>query len=156
MTGNNLIIRHCTISEMEAAPNIMALLDEYAAESSIAGLPHPSVKVETYKHLESTGAIYPIGAFIGGKLIGFVTVLSPVLPHYNVCVAVAESFFVSKEHRGSGAGLKLLHSAQERTKEVGACGLLVSAPMGGDLAEVLPRVGYTETNRVFFRSFSNE
>ena len=156
MTGNNLIVRHCTISEMEAAPNIMELLEEYAAESSISGLPHPSAKVDMYKHLEIMGEIYPIGAFLGDMLIGFITVLAPVLPHYSARVAVAESFFVSKEYRSSGAGLKLLHAAQNRTKEANACGLLVSAPLGGDLAEVLPHVGYTETNRVFFRSFGNE
>lgn len=151
-----VFIRKCTISEMESASNIAELLDEYAGESAITGLPHPSVRVETYKYLETVNAIYAIGAFIDELLIGFLVVLSPILPHYSVKVAVGESFFVSKSYRKTGAGLKLLNAAEHYAKDIGACGLLVSAPIGGNLAEVLPHVGYTETNRVFFRNFNND
>lgn len=152
----SLIIRKCTISELESASNILELLEEYSAESSIKGLPHPSAKVEAYKYMESNGTLYAIGAFLNDILIGYITVLSPVLPHYSAIVAVAESFFVAKEHRKTGAGLKLLHEAEKYAKEVGSPGLLVSAPFGGNLAEVLPHIGYEETNRVFFRNLSDE
>lgn len=141
---------------MESSPNIAEMLEEYAAESSIEGMPSPTAKVEMYKHLESTGDIHIIGAFLGEMLIGLITVLSPVLPHYSVRVAVAESFFVSKIHRYTGAGLKLLKEAEEYSKNIGSRGLLVSAPFGGDLAEVLPHVGYAETNRVFFRGLGDD
>lgn len=152
----SLIIKKSSFAEMEAAPNVKQLLDEYAQESAINGLPHPAAKVDMYKHMESVGAIHVIAAFQDELLIGFVTVLSPVLPHYGIKIAVAESFFVFKAHRKSGAGLKLLHAAEAHSKEVEAYGLLVSAPTGGNLAEVLPHVGYEETNRVFFRNFNNE
>ena len=151
-----MIIRQCTISELEAAPNIHDLLAEYAEESSIAGLPTPAAQVETYRAIESSGALHIIAAFEGDLLIGYITVLSTVLPHYNEVVSVTESYFVSKEHRSSGAGLKLLRSAERFAREIGSLGLLVSAPTGGALSDVLPRVGYKETNRVFFRSLMNE
>lgn len=151
----SLIIRKCTIADLENASNISEILEEYAAESAIKGLPHPFAKVDTYKYLETTGAIYPIGAFFDDLLIGYIIVLSPILPHYSVRIAVGESFFVSKAHRKTGAGLKLLHAAEDYAKEATAVGILISAPFGGNLADVLPHVGYTETNRVFFRSLDN-
>lgn len=152
----SIVIRKCTIAELESAPNISEILAEYSVESSIKGLPHPSAKVEMYKHLESIGTLITYGAFLDKELIGYITVLSPVMPHYSIIIAVTESFFVAKAHRKTGAGLKLLHEAEGYAKEVGSPGLLVSAPFGGNLAEVLPHIGYSETNRVFFKGFSNE
>jgi GNAT superfamily N-acetyltransferase len=73
------------------------------------------------------------------------------MPHYSVRIAVGESFFVSAEHRKTGAGLKLLKAAEDYAKEINSSGLLISAPLGGNLAEILPHVGYVETNRVFFK-----
>jgi len=151
-----LEIRNCSISELEKSPNISELLEEYVAESSIHGLPHPSAKVDIYKTLESVGAIRVIAAFYSDILIGYVIVLCSVLPHYSEIVATTESFFVAKKYRKTGAGLRLLREAEEYAKKNKSAGLLVSAPLGGVLAEVLPNFGYRETNRVFFRSFSHE
>lgn len=151
-----LEIRDSNISELENAPNIHDLLLEYAAESAIKGLPHPSAKVSLYKTLEQNNSLHTIGAFLDGILIGYINILYPILPHYGAIIAVAESYFVAKEQRKTGAGLKLLRAAQEFAKTKNSPGILVSAPIGGDLAEVLPRVGYTETNRVFFMGFGDE
>lgn len=151
-------IRRCTIAEIEAMPNIHKLLDEYAAESSpsIKGVPSPAAKVDMYKAMENNGTLCVIGAFHEDALIGFIIILKPLLPHYSIVIAVAESFFVAKAHRKTGAGLKLLQTAEDYAKGIGSPGLLVSAPFGGVLAEVLPHVGYVETNRVFFKGFGNE
>lgn len=153
-----LVIRDCTIAELEAAPNIRAILDEYAAEASpsIKGLPRPLAKADTYKHLESVGTIHTIAAYLGDTLIGYIITVAPIMPHYSVRIAVSESFFVLKDYRKTGAGLRLLRAAESWAKNAGALGVLVSAPLGGDLAEVLPRIGYTETNRTFFRSLGDE
>ena len=68
-------------------------------------------------------------------------------------VATTERFFV-KAHRKTGAGLRLLRAAEEKARALGSPGLLVTAPFEGDLFQVLPRVGYQETNRVFFKSLA--
>jgi len=112
--------------------------------------------VDTYKYLESTKAIHVMGAFFNDIFIGYMITFAPILPHYSVRVAVCESLFVCKEYRKTGAGLKLLRDAEDYAKGAGGCGILISAPFGGNLAEVLPHVGYAETNRVFFRSFNDE
>jgi GNAT superfamily N-acetyltransferase len=151
-----LVIRNCTIQEISESSNIDELLNEYAAESAIKDLPHPNAKVKSYQSLEKAGAIHAFGAFLDNTLVGFITVLSPVLPHYDLRIAVAESFFVAKAYRKTGAGLRLLRAAEVHSADIGASGLLVSAPTGGNLAEVLPHVGYSDTNRVFFKKVENE
>lgn len=152
----SVIIRKTTILEMESLANIHELLDEYSAESAIDGLPTPKAKVDNYKTLEASGSLYILGAFLNDLMVGYITILFPILPHYSALVAVAESFFVAKAYRKTGAGLKLLKEAELHAKSAGSPGLLVSAPFGGNLAEVLPHVGYGETNRVFFKGFTHE
>lgn len=146
-----LVLKVCSIMDLQAEPNFKDLLEEYAAESAIEGLPHPAAKIEMYKALGDSNALRIWGAFFGEELIGFINVLAPVIPHYSIRIAVSESFFVASSRRETGAGLKLLHLAEAYTAEIGSPGLLISAPVGSILAEVLPRVGYIETNRVFFR-----
>ena len=95
------------------------------------------------------------GAFVGSCFAGYAILLVTVLPHYSAPVATLESFFVSAMYRHTGAGLKLLRAAEAAARDKGAVGLLVSAPIGGQLAEVMARMrSYRETNRVFFRSLT--
>lgn len=146
-----MIVQKSTVAEVEAAPTFVALLAEYAAESAIAGMPPPAAKMVTYRQLEAAGLLQVFSAVSEGELIGFISFLAAPLPHYGISVAVSESFFVAKAHRGTGAGVKLLHAAEAKAREIGSPGLLVSAPFEGDLFHVLPRLGYTEASRIFFR-----
>lgn len=151
-----LTIDQCTIADLEDAPNIWALLDEYAAESSIKGLPSPNAKATVYKALESTGALTVFRAVEDGELIGFLLMLAPVIPHYGRVIATTESLFVTASRRKSGAGLRLIAAMREKARELGSPGILISAPLGGQLAEVLSRMDFVETNRVFFQGISYE
>jgi GNAT superfamily N-acetyltransferase len=144
-------IQDSTIAALEAADNLPALLAEYADEAAIDGLPAPASRIETYRHLEQVGALHTISAVRDGRLVGFITLVAPVMPHYSVPLAVSESFFVARADRCGGAGLKLLRAAEDKARALGSPGLLVSAPYRGDLFRVLPRVGYRETNRAFFK-----
>ncbi len=149
-------IRPIGVAEAFVTPGFNALCREYAAESALAGLPDPQEKLSAYQALEAGGssAFCAYGAFLGERLIGFVALLTPILPHYGVAVAVAESLFVGGEYRKSGAGMLLIRRAEKRAKEMRSPGLLFSAPSGGRLALLLPRIGYRETNRVFLKGFS--
>lgn len=150
-----LEIRNTTVAELEAAPNFGALLDEYAGESAIDGLPHPKAKLELYRLMETSGVLKVIGAYDNDALVGFITVLTCILPHYSDYVSTTESFFVSKADRhGTGAGISLLRAAESHAKEISSKGLLVCAPSGSTLAAVLEKTDYRETNRVFFKGFT--
>ena len=132
-------------------PQFPALIAEYARESAVEGLPPPDAKMATYLAMDGTGMLHPLGVWRDGWLVGFLSVLTPILPHYGALVAVAESFFVSAPHRKGGAGLRLLKEAERIAEEAGSPGIFVSAPISGILIEILPRRGYTETSRVFFK-----
>ena len=146
-------VRQIRVAEAFANPAFPALCREYAAEAAIAGLPDPQEKLAAYQLLEATGseAFCVYGAFCGDALVGFLALLTPVLPHYGVAVTVAESLFVAGAYRKSGAGMLLVRQAEQRARELRSPGILFSAPSGGRLAALLPRIGYRETNRIFFK-----
>lgn len=146
-----LAIQQCSFPTLEAAPNFTALLEEYSAESALKGLPEPTLKMEQYRRLGNSKIFFPLGAYLCERLIGFAALLIPVIPHYGVSVAVTESIFVAKASRGTGAGLRIIREAERISREAGSPGLMITAGVGSSLAELLPRIGYEETNRVFFR-----
>lgn len=149
-----ITIRPCAVSEIEDAPNLAALLAEYGEESAIDGLGGQDAQIETYHQMEDIGALFPVGAFDGDALVGFLLMIVSILPHYGKRVASSESFFVTNSARKKGAGLKLLREAERMAQDLGALGLFISAPMGSRLYQVLEAKRYAETNRIFFKAFS--
>lgn len=143
-------IKTCTAADI-LAPESAWLIEEYAQESAIAGLPHPRGKFELYAPLETAGVMHSFGAFVDGRMAGFIVVLVSALPHYGAKVGVSESWFVADAYRKTGAGMALLREAKRHAKEAGAVGMLVSAPRGGKLEKVMLAMdGFTPTNTVFF------
>lgn len=145
-------ICQCGFEALANDPHFAALTAEYASESALGGMPKPAAHFDTYKRLEASGAMRVLCAFQGQTLVGFIILLVALNPHYSVLLATTESFFVAEAHRKTGAGLKLLRTAEEIAAELGAAGFLISAPTGGRLERLLPHTGFHETNRVFFRS----
>ena len=148
----NPVIRRCTVEECLSAPNLSELLDEYAKECSIAGIGQTNPQFDSYKALEAAGLLRLIGAFDDKRLLGFVSVMTTVLPHYGKQLSVTESLFCAQEARQYGIGSLLILAAESLADELGSVGLMVSAPVGGRLEKLLPHVGYSKTNSVFFKS----
>jgi GNAT superfamily N-acetyltransferase len=148
---HDITIRYSTVAELGDAPNRDELLDEYAREASIDGLPTQNPQRATYQQLEDLKALSVIGAFDGERYVGFALVLTTVSPHFGCMLSTTESLFVAKSYRHTGAGTKLLKAAERHAQASGSVGLLVSAPHGGRLAELLPMKGYAESNRVFYK-----
>ncbi|MDR1242720.1 MAG: GNAT family N-acetyltransferase, partial [Deltaproteobacteria bacterium] len=96
-----VVVRQVSVAEAFASRTFPALCREYAEESAIAGLPDPQEKLSAYQALEASGSsvFCAYGAFLGDMLIGFVALLTPVLPHYGITIAVAESLFVGSAYR---------------------------------------------------------
>lgn len=148
---NPVVIRQCKVADIQHASNIEALMQEYASESHVIELPAPNVQWGHYQAMEGMGTLGAIAAFKGDELIGFVGIISNKLPHHGATIAIVESFFVAKEHRKSGSGLRLLRAAEQYAIDVGSPCLLVNAPHGGSLEMVMPRMGYRHTGTVFCR-----
>ena len=151
-----IIVKKNTVSEIENDPDFCILVQEYAEECSIDGLPPPVAKMDMYRQLETTGLFHTFGAYLDDQLVGFITLLISLLPHYSTSVAISESYFVGYKYRKTGAGKFLLQRAEKCAREYEAAGILVSAPAFGTLSKFLPAVGYRETNQVFFRRLSHE
>jgi hypothetical protein len=49
--------------------------------------------------------------------------------------------------------LYLLREAEALARELGSPAFVVTAPFNGTLAQILPPLGYAETNRVFSKVF---
>ena len=145
-----MIAQPTTVDEIEAAPEFADLAAEYDA-SRIEGMPPANPDWEMYRRLESAGLLFAFSATVDGRLVGYISVLVSVLPRYSARVATVESYFVAKAHRKTGAGLKLLKLAEDKARELNAPPMLVSAPADGDLAQVLPRLGYRATSTIFFK-----
>lgn len=148
----SITYRQLTVDEFLSARNLNELIEAYADESAINGMPPFKMHNEAYRALEKSGATMAFGAFDeNDTIVGFIQIITHVLPHYSVQVSATESYFVLAEHRKQGAGIRLLRLAEEYARERGSYALLVSAPTGGRLDALLPNLGYAETNRVFFR-----
>lgn len=119
-------------------------------------MPKYKIHVPTYKALEGAGALKVFAALEGEVVIGFITVLTHIMAHYSAKLSYVESYYVLPEYRRRGAGLALLRMAERHAYEIGSNGLFVSAPYGSKLAQLLPKTGYAETNRTFFRKIGDE
>lgn len=146
-----VVVRPSRVAEIETAANWPALAAEYADETLIAGMPPPLARWPAYHALEAAGLLSVFAAWDDGTLAGFLSVLAADLPRYGRRVAMSESFFVARSYRKTGAGLKLLRAAEDKARAMDSPGLFVTAPFEGDLFKVLPRVGYGEAARVFFK-----
>ena len=146
-----IIVRKSSVAEITGNAMFPQVESEYREESAHAGLPDPLEKLSLYYVLENSGVFHPYGAFKDGELIGFMVLVASLIPHYGYSIACTESLFVRKEHRNTGAGLKLIRAAERHARALGCPALLITAPTHGILAKVLPKMKYSETNRIFMK-----
>lgn len=149
------VIRSATVDEVLTAPGFPELIAEYRAEASLnpdlQGDPDP----DYYRMVETSGKLATLGAFIGGRIVGFATVLVTTTP---ICrgrpVGVVEAVFMTAEYRARGAGLRLLRAVEDAARAKGAVGMYANGPVSGRLPKVLNRTGYAEVSRAFYKSFA--
>lgn len=147
-----LEVKRVPFALIEHAPELPALLAEYAAESANDEIGPVCPDLPTYRMMERAGGFYSFGAYWNGQLIGILFMVTPVLPHYTKRTAVAESFFVMSAHRKTGAGTQLRQAAENVASGVGCVGIIFSAPIDGVLEKVLPGVAYRPVATAFFKA----
>ena len=142
-------VRPESIAEIVASRESSELLEEYADECSIPLIGEISPQPQIYAALEQSGVLRCFGAFDRGKLVGFVTVLLTVLPHYGKKVATVESLFARR------GGSELIEAAELCAKYAGCTAILYSAPAGGRLEKLLSmKKSCKRTNAIFCRSIN--
>lgn len=143
-----------SVSDAFDSPLFAELCAEYHAESARNSdlLPEPPSR-EMYEALVAAGSMVGIGAYADDTLVGFCAVIfSPVLHYGGEIAATTESLFIGKAYRNGLAGVQLIREAERVAASCGAKGLYVSAPVGGTLEKILPRLDYQLSNVVFYRS----
>lgn len=145
-------IKKCAYRDIKANPELVA---EYAT-CALDGLPTPKVQWERYDLLEAAGVLDVFGAYCNGVMIGFVSTLSQVSMHYGQPITITESFYVLKDHRRGGAGVKLLRAVEQLARYKNSAGILITAPDGEALDTVLASTGYRPSHKVYFKGLGNE
>lgn len=144
-------VQPCTVAEIETSPEFVALALEHAREHQVEGMPPSVPDWPSYQRLEQAGLLYGWSATLEGSLIGYISLVVSVHPRCSAPLASTEGWFVVKEHRKTGAGLKLFKLADEKSLELTGRHPLVGAPMDSDLALALRHLGYREISRVLFK-----
>ena len=144
-------IARVKVSSVFDDPMFPELKNEYEEECRAAEMPSSKPDPEYYMALQEHGLLSCAAAYVGDRLIGFVTVLTTNYSHYGEKLSSTESLFLSKKARKCGAGLELLKEAETIAREAGSPTLLVSAPRGGVLEKLLPHWKYRNTNSVFMK-----
>ena len=145
-----IVIKPCTICDVAQS----GLLDLYADECQLEGLPRPSADLAMYEEMCGFKGLQVFGAWAENRLVGFMTVLTIKIPHYGKTLVTVESIFAHAAYRKLGAGAKLLRYAEQHGRDISAIGLLISAPAGGKLSSALKRnKNFRMTNEVFMRGF---
>lgn len=125
-----LSIRPYSIAELETAPNVDALLEEYAREGITEGLGPVVAQWWLYRKMEDAGLLHVIGAFLDDTLVGFITMVVMQRPHYEALIASYESYFVAESASKSGAGIALRNAARDLAASMGAIGMVFNAAVG--------------------------
>ena len=135
-------------------PKAGELFAAYSQECAIAEIGETNPQTQLYEAMETSGLMRTFGAYAGGVLVGFATVLVYVLPHYGQRVAAIESLFVAKDKR-SIVGWNLMQYIEAHARLAGCKAVLYSAPAGGRLEQLLSSLrNYRRTNTVFTRSLA--
>lgn len=137
-------IREVSLETLCGDENFHSLLEEYSEELKIEGLPKPKADLETYKIIEKLGSMKLFTAWDGDIIVGLINIITSSNPHYGVVIPSSESFYVSKNSRKTGAGIKLLMEAEKYVKSIGAGAFFVGCHVGSNLRIVLQKRGYEE------------
>lgn len=134
-------------AEIFEAPNSPTLFKEYAAECMVDDY---APQRNMYEAMSKSEILHCFGCHIADELIGFISIITSVMPHNGKKLSTIESVFVTSTQRDSGAGEALLLEAERFSKESGSVALTCSPRIGSRLEKVLMRrSGYNPTHTIF-------
>lgn len=144
-------IRKCDVAEILDAGEAQGLIASYAVECLI---PDAAPQRWLYLAMEEQGVLTCFGAYAGGELVGFVSVITSVMPHHGKKVATVESLYADPRHRYYGAGNALMVRAELHAKETGCICLTYTARVGSRLDTILAlRAGCERSHEMYTKWF---
>lgn len=143
-------MRPMTVAEFFERPEANDIIAEYTAESGNPDLGSAMPSQQQYEQMESSGILSVLGAFEGDSLVGFVSVVVTMYPHFGKLVGSVESIWLRKNKRAGGAGLRLLKAAFANAKERGAVGCYLGARFGSRQHKLYERL-FQPMNVLFWK-----
>ncbi len=108
--------------------------------------------VAAYQRLHEAGVAFAVGAFAGGDVVGYCTVVVVPHPHNpSVLVASNDALFVAPAHRGGTVAARLIQAAEREAKARGALRFTWHCRAGTGLAAMLSRHGYRPVDEVVMK-----
>jgi len=97
---------------------------------------------DKYYAMDDLGALLVIGAYRGGRLIGYsVNIISQNLHYADLRQCQNDVLFLTKDERRGSAGLRLIRKTQEMARLEGAKIMLWHAKPETNLDQLMPRMG---------------
>lgn len=125
----------------QAAELLVEHRDELATDKALMVL---KPDFEKYFAMDHLGALLVIGAYRGGKLIGYsVSFISQNLHYADLCQCQNDVLFLTMSERRGSAGLRLIRKTQEMAALEGAQIMLWHAKPDTNLDRLMPRMGGT-------------
>lgn len=144
-------ISQCFVTELLDGPNARDLIAAYATECMI---PDAKPQRETYLAMQRAGLLTCFGAYLDRELVGFVSIITSVMPHHGKKVATIESLYAAPEYRDAGAGNALMAEAERFARDAGCVCLVYTARVGSRLETVLAlRAGCERSHEMFTKWF---
>ncbi len=95
---------------------------------------------ELYRQWAAAGVLCAVGAWHGDELVGYA--VAPLVPHAHTgkVVAMADTIYVSRPHRGD-LHIEVMRVLGEEAAQRGACELLYAAKPGSAMDHIMRRRG---------------
>jgi len=126
--------------------------DLFRANAEECLVPDADPQRAIYEAMERAGVMRCRAAYLGDRLIGFISVLCTVMPHLGRRLATIESLFVDPGYRSTGAGELLLDAADQIAVDLNCVAITGAARIGSRLEKILSRrSGYELTHSMHTR-----
>lgn len=137
------------IKKLFEHPQFDEVVADYCNESGNPDLGSAMPTLEWYQRMEDAGLFQCCAAFDADRLVGIVTVVVTLYPHFGKLVGSVESIWLHKDYRKGVAGLRLINEAKRVAKDMGAVGVYFGARDGSRLARLYERI-FTPMNRLYW------
>ena len=142
------------IAIFEPSPELYDEIEQLGAlhkdevEAEVTALP-VVINRDLYDVLHAHGALVCVGAFDGGRMVGYaIALLSPNF-HYRMTTAAHDVLFLHRDYRKPRLALRLIDAVGAECKARGAQLMVWHAPIGGACGRILK----TRANPIYTQFF---
>lgn len=142
------------IAIFEPSPELYDEIEQLGAlhkdevEAEVTALP-VVINRDLYDVLHDAGALVCVGAFDGGRMVGYaIALLSPNF-HYRMTTAAHDVLFLHRDYRKPRLALRLIDAVEAECKARGAQLMVWHAPIGGAFGRILK----TRANPIYTQFF---